>query len=750
MILHSVRAANVLKYARLDLAELPETGIIAISGANESGKTAVVETICFALFGRTFSLAPEDISKCIRWGEDQCFVELEFSRQPGERYRVVRTLSAEGVQGATLFRVGEPEPRAAGVAAVQAALTRLAGFSFEQYLDSLYRAQREISAPQSQADTIKAVAGGVRLEEVAAELELEAMEERRAIKAIEREAEALHAQANALANWEDGIAVLERDKAEILGRIRGNDEGMVRLQESSDALTRGCEDLLAVGREVLDGSVSLSYRQWRDFRRRMTEALAVITGTCAQLETDHGFCTGDDVKGFVWELEGRLDALDQVRQRARNLRAGLAEQLADVARGEDGLPGASLVYQQRAVGRSLQVARGRRGLVWVVFSLLLLVLAVVLAAWMLLERFPATEAGAFLAQWLAAQAWWQEPYRNHLLPATGVTGVLVLGFGYLAWGASRRVRSIQTRHGDLGRRLEVARHRADLIDHMDGMALHQALDALEDLGDERVRAAVVDFREGPGAPLVDPHRLTEMQQRLYQVLQGCDAQLRDVRETIAAASGGLDKDSEQQRDALAACERAIAAEHDKGREAQALEAQIQETRGRIPAHAERVRELELAQRLVRGTCQSLYRRFNRVLRRYTGEVMPRLTDQRYRHLQIDDDLAVRVFSDDKNDFATLEELSSGTQRQVMLAVRLAMAKALAEAAVGGRQFLVLDEPFAFFDRERVRGTLAALPTLDPLLSQIFIIAQEFDPQVEFALSLHCERGRDRLAAPGAG
>ena len=44
-------------------------------------------------------------------------------------------------------------------------------------------------------------------------------------------------------------------------------------------------------------------------------------------------------------------------------------------------------------------------------------------------------------------------------------------------------------------------------------------------------------------------------------------------------------------------------------------------------------------------------------------MLPLFTDGRYEHLQIDDGLKVRVFSNDKRDFMDLEEVSSGTQRR---------------------------------------------------------------------------------------
>ncbi len=77
MIIDRIRAQNVLKYAELDI-ELAERGLIAISGQNESGKSSIGETVCFALFGRTFSIPPEEVTKVVRWGENHCNVTLEF------------------------------------------------------------------------------------------------------------------------------------------------------------------------------------------------------------------------------------------------------------------------------------------------------------------------------------------------------------------------------------------------------------------------------------------------------------------------------------------------------------------------------------------------------------------------------------------------------------------------------------------------------------------------------------------------
>jgi len=90
MIIKRIHSENFLKYAKLDLDKLPERGVIAVSGRNESGKTSIGESLCFAIFGRTFTLGLQDPKKLIRWGESQCSVGVEFIGRDDKTYHVTR------------------------------------------------------------------------------------------------------------------------------------------------------------------------------------------------------------------------------------------------------------------------------------------------------------------------------------------------------------------------------------------------------------------------------------------------------------------------------------------------------------------------------------------------------------------------------------------------------------------------------------------------------------------------------------
>ncbi|MEW8396136.1 MAG: ATPase, partial [Candidatus Thiodiazotropha sp.] len=153
----------------------------------------------------------------------------------------------------------------------------------------------------------------------------------------------------------------------------------------------------------------------------------------------------------------------------------------------------------------------------------------------------------------------------------------------------------------------------------------------------------------------------------------------------------------------------------------------------------------VADQLIQGTTREVSHKFNHKLRGLVSKTLPLFTENRYEHLQIDDDLSVRAFSSEKRDFMDLDEISSGTQRQIMLAVRLALSQELVNRAIQGSQFLFLDEPFAFFDQKRTRSSLTVLPTLSEELNQIWIVAQEFAADLKFDMHVRCDRESNAIS-----
>jgi len=191
-------------------------------------------------------------------------------------------------------------------------------------------------------------------------------------------------------------------------------------------------------------------------------------------------------------------------------------------------------------------------------------------------------------------------------------------------------------------------------------------------------------------------------------------------------------------------EQAISAEEERVAWADSMRGVIAGFVEQMTVHERKMELCDLADELLTGSASHMSQRFNRDLRDLVSRTLPLFTENRYEHLQIDEDLNVRVFSNEKRDFMGLDEISSGTQRQIMLAVRLALSQELVNIAVQGEQFIFLDEPFAFFDQERTRNSMAVLPKLSDEIKQVWVIAQEFPPGTEFDRAIECSREYDSL------
>jgi exonuclease SbcC len=641
MILTSLHAENVLKYARLTLRQVPEKGVFAVSGHNESGKSSIGETICFALFGRTFSLDVQHIGKIIRWGETRCSVVVTF-RLGSEHLRLTRLLDSDGNHSARLARVGEEDhPIARGADKVSAALQERLGYDFDEFIESFYLAQREITTPHPHSEAVKIMAGLAPLERVSREFGNEI--------AIERAA---------IAEARGKIGDVEADIEDL-----GVDEALLpRLEQ-----------------------------------QRVADAKA----------------------------EGTLQ--------------GLA----------DGLSKAKVKY---AEARPLLAAAKRRQGVSGFLAFVLFVLAVVIGGTWAALTFAPDEPGT---QWLREQvlspalADWGErqgEYREWMLYGAIGLAVLFLVSGLRRELAKARVRELRETCTQLGDTLQRVHATATPLD-----PFRAAPKVSEAVRGEPVLGAslAADSPTIGDAPLPEVERPDDEEvRRMGRLIAADEAPEVQAEGLLARELAWLAHLVNHRTAALAELDRELTIE--RGRHHRVL--RLREMHGgflsAIEEHEARIAVREAAQALLRGAAQQMSHRFNRDVRNLVSRTLPLFTDGRYEHLQIDADLNVRVFSADKRDFMGLDEISSGTQRQIMLALRLALSQQLLERTGKDRQFVFLDEPFAFFDEARTRRALAELPGLSERIPQIFIVAQSFPHELAggFTLHLECARGKDVLEA----
>lgn len=620
MIITGVKAQNVLKYAELALENLPEKGIIAVSGHNESGKSSIGETVCFALFGRTFSVNPEELGKIIRWGEDNCSVTLTFKVEEQE-YCLNRYLDKNGNHSAWLSVAGHEEtPLARSPQAVDVAISSILGYEFEEFIESFYLAQREITSPHPHSMAVKTMAGVEALERVSIGYQNEVIQQTEMLEELQAENESLQDELEALA-FEEGYLITLEDEKNILEADLENTRGLVV------DLNAGSDTYLA--------------------------------------------------------NEGKISKLDGKRRRAR---------------------------------------------FWSLLSLLLALLTG--GAWGLITQkseWPQSVKLLDMLQQLLPN--WQDSYINHIGIAAAVFVVLFLFF----WSRSASHKSrVKTLHGE-------SAGLATVMAKVQSVAEYEVVSETYETPDDEDQQPVADL----------PSAIMRYDVRKYAILL---PKVESANASGSEVAGYTEIEQQWLAEQITLREEnfsQMSEEVDEELTRVSQVARLQEAESSLQSKSEELSTKlalrEKAIELLAGAGEHFSNKFNRDIQDLMSSTLPVFTQGHYQHLQVAADFVVRVFSSDKVDFLDLEEISGGTQRQIMLALRLALSQKLMARAVKGRQFAFLDEPFAFFDEERTKHALLALEELSDTLSQIWIVSQTFPDGHDFAVDIKCSRDIESLS-----
>jgi DNA repair exonuclease SbcCD ATPase subunit len=744
VIINRIRSEHLLKYAQLDLNHLPPRGLIAVSGPNESGKSTIGEIMCFALFGRTFSLRPDEIVNLIRWGEPRGSASLDFSIDEA-RYRVSRFLDDTGTQGARLSRIGQDTPLARGVEAVHEALADLIGFGFDAFIESFYLAQREITTPHPHSTAVKHMAGIAALERVIPVAELEIDHEHTAIAATQALIDDLE---TTLAELEIDDARLPQLESEYEGKTAEQAQAGQQLAEldAATALYDATATRVAAAlKPVADLSVQASFPDWNTRVRALEHALSAIDPA----HPDDATLLPGDLIAWVQSTRVRLEGFEPVKERAGLYRESLAYGLSERRECPITAPNLKPFAEQQAdLAQEVNRATRRHRTARLGFTLLL-ILAI---------------AGWGLGGWLvvAADAPIAQPVSDGLRHTVGngplsapwimASAAALLTLGALLWGLrSRRLHAkighLRQAFHDVETEMRMARREAEILDHLDTLPFAQAVNALERMRDPDLSHRVRTFRQDAGAVFLEADAIDTMRRTLERLASAWTTRLQEACQQMTDTASRVNARMAMRQTELEALGKSLAQERERRRKVDALEATLKGHQRQMAHHERRMAARRLACDLIEGGCRHLAKRFNRDVRGLVSRTLPRLTEGRYEHLKIDEDLKVQVFSNVKRDFMNMDEISSGTQRQIMLAVRLALSQAFITTTLERHQFIFLDEPFAFFDQARTRAALQALPELSPELRQIWIVAQTFPENFPFDAHVRCETELDHLTWP---
>lgn len=744
MILRKLRAENLLKYAKLELSALPAHGVIGISGRNESGKSAMVEAICLALFGRTYALPPEELAKAVRWGAASASVSLEFADSSGAVFTVTRYLDQNGNQRARLAKGSRKEALVQGTAEVNAAIVQMLGFDFPRYAETLYLAQKRGDQAGASSATIRVLAGVDALERIAATLreEMRASEE-----AIQRENARAHTYQARIA----ALGVRDETLGELESRLNASRQEILSAQKELELWA-------LFGQELDQAAKRVEGLDWTPLREAgsLGRWQALLTRLHAHLSDLHRVCHDSHVemeqdptarlKKWATDLQERLEPAEEMGRQARDYIRAMQAWLGAGAPPADG--GETLASERARLDKRFAGVRLRRRLTTPLLLLTGLATALGGGAWHLLTRMADSPQAATVTEHLTRLfPQWNPSQPEPLLVLTGIAGGLFLltFVRYLAQG--KALRGFAGEVAALAKRRDEYQSRIDLLTQAEEGSLAQWAETLERFQEAPWSRTLPSWREGEGSILLEPEALTAH-------LAGYRRKLEEMRHDVEQIREDVQGSMEETRDAIGGLqdegmrlEAQIREEQTRRQQDRELRAQMAVFEEGIALERRRIQVRQAARHLLRVAGSELSMHFNQELHRFLTRVVPLFTENRYQELRIGADLAVEVFSRDKNDFVALEEISSGVQHQLLLAVRVALAQALVSRTGSAPQFMVLDEPFAFFDRVRQNQALASLGSLSDDLAQFWVITQEFDPEPALERSIVCALSESSLTFP---
>ena len=217
--------------------------------------------------------------------------------------------------------------------------------------------------------------------------------------------------------------------------------------------------------------------------------------------------------------------------------------------------------------------------------------------------------------------------------------------------------------------------------------------------------------------------------QLMELIPDYTATESEIMDSVIGLQDTLRHQKQDVEQCLLDLDSEILIEKERSDKAGQLRAALQKLSQTMQQHQKNIKVRDYSIKMMQRAASQSIDHFNQSITQFAEKVLPYFTDQRYSQLKINKDLSVEVFSDEKQNYMAYDEISSGTQRQIMLALRMGMSEQLAKNTGNKRQFIFLDEPFAFFDHQRSISTLEVLPKVSETISQVWVTSQEFPDEL---------------------
>ena len=606
MLIRSLKLINFKKYENLLIDDLPEKGVVKVGGKNEAGKTSIGDSVCFALFGRTFLNNKKKAKRLIRWNEEEMTVSLVLFNESYEAYKITRTINTKGLSSIRIVRLSDGHTLTESLEGSDKIISDLLGYDYDTFIDSFCMVQRELTTPEADSNSLRQMAGIGDYGDIVDELVLEREEE------------------------EVSLAALEPRYAEKRKALEG-----IELDESWLP-------------ELVDAKESL-------------------------------LANRADKQQFIGQLgDVNTTYVDNSQQYNKESKYNNLFEWLEV------------FFLPLMIGAWI---------VWAAFQFF----PDAIHGW-LLNTTSADHAGSFIV-WVQL---WMFPFAMAcvLLYSTGLV---------FKWFIEAKI-NVLTGDAEAFSSILVQGHQ-EVVSEPNSVVPTRVASMLLN------RNSQID-NDVPALTISPVEKFNHIP-KLVESAFNYNVTPEEMSDSIDSLRDTLHIQGQEIDQCLVDLEGDINAEKERADRAGQIRAGLQKISQSMHQHENNIKIRDCSIDMMKRAASKSVSHFNQSVTEFAQNVLPHFTDGHYSELKINDDLSVEVFSDEKQSYMAYDEISSGTQRQIMLALRMGMSEQLAKNTGNKKQFIFLDEPFAFFDHQRTVTTLEALPNVSDIITQVWVTSQEF-------------------------
>lgn len=708
---------------RIDLT-FPAQGRIGIFGGNETGKTTLLQSVEYSLYGlKRGAIAEEARENIVSWGKPHADLLIEFTCGDS-KYRLTRRISVDGRHKAKLVQLIDgdesPQTEVSSLTEIDRLVEQVTGMDRDSFTKLVFIKQKDLDALRDLAkakreELLNKVMGidifdtaSERIRQDTSSLQNELSEKRVELEVVTRNRDAYKEKAAQRKKLKDRDRQLREEVALMTSRL-------AEAKETLDA-----HEWLA----AYDATKQLMQAKKGELNRIEIQ-LVSRQGQQAQLKLYE-----DLMEKYAKRIEELSTINDEFSQLERD-EAKASDALEDASRRRDAaLSELGLSQKDRGMTREALATRKNRSLLLsFLFGLTAIASFAGAFVWNIVLSAPACVA-VLLAGLLFRDYNRADQVLARMASASALEGETE--------AARKNMNEVRTKLDELtrrsgftdGNRAEAARDEMNqLLSRETGYNTLQGLrGAHANLKAELEKMTREDLERSHKA-LADEIRTLEEKGRFLSTSEPPAAEGLQFTE---AAYVEAKKRHEELRKRLDSAQSEFKANEKLIEQADLDLSRLKADFERTPTLEAEVNRLEsradvlsTARQEIWETGKELREKVIPQAKLAINQVLPTLTDGRYSDFDVTEDLKFKVFSVEAGDYKEREVFSGGTQDQFLIALRLAFTQTILDSRVGSDRYsLFMDECISSSDYGRRQGIFEVLDSMRATFSQIFIVAHE--------------------------